>query len=36
MKINLHQLGYEFKPKAQHPTPGLAICVSLLKKRWMK
>lgn len=24
MKINLHQLGHEFAPKAQHPTPGSA------------
>jgi catechol 2,3-dioxygenase-like lactoylglutathione lyase family enzyme len=23
-KINLHQAGYEFEPKAQHPTPGSA------------
>lgn len=23
-KINLHQVGQEFKPKAQHPTPGSA------------
>ncbi|MCO6506126.1 MULTISPECIES: hypothetical protein [Snodgrassella] len=36
MKINLHQLGHEFKRKAQHPTLGLAICILLLKKHWMK
>jgi len=24
MKINLHQAGKEFEPKAQHPTPGSA------------
>lgn len=24
MKINLHQLGHEFEPKAQYPTPGSA------------
>jgi catechol 2,3-dioxygenase-like lactoylglutathione lyase family enzyme len=23
-KINLHQAGYEFEPKAKHPTPGSA------------
>ena len=23
-KINLHQAGYEFEPKADHPTPGSA------------
>jgi catechol 2,3-dioxygenase-like lactoylglutathione lyase family enzyme len=27
-KINLHQLGYEFEPKAQTPTPGSAdLCL---------
>lgn len=27
-KINLHQYGHEFEPKAQHPTPGsIDICL---------
>ena len=31
-KINLHQAGKEFEPKAGRPTPGLVICVSSLQR----
>jgi catechol 2,3-dioxygenase-like lactoylglutathione lyase family enzyme len=27
-KLNLHQIGYEFEPKAKHPTPGaIDLCL---------
>lgn len=35
-KINLHQLGNEFEPKALHPTSDLPICVLFQKHQFQK
>ena len=35
-KINLHQAGREFEPKAEHPTPGSADLCLIAAFRWTK